>query len=88
MRAAAERPGTATRLAIYLFLALLVVCAVRGIEWWPLTGWKLFSHVRTGTHPSPSGGAGSAVLVISAQNTPICPSLSSPPSGQNHRLRI
>ena len=44
------------------------------------------NHVRAGTHPSPSGGVGSAVLAISTQNTCRRPSTVSPPSGQNHRL--
>ena len=28
------------------FLATLAVCAVLGLEWWPFTGWKLFSQLR------------------------------------------
>jgi hypothetical protein len=30
-----------------LFLTVFAVCSVVGIEAWPLTGWRLFSHVRT-----------------------------------------
>ena len=30
-----------------LFLAAFVVCGAAGIEAWPLTGWRLFSHVRS-----------------------------------------
>lgn len=30
------------------FLAAFVICAVATIEAWPLTGWQLFSHLRTG----------------------------------------
>jgi hypothetical protein len=29
-----------------LFLSAFVICAVGGIEAWPLTGWRLFSHLR------------------------------------------
>jgi hypothetical protein len=32
---------------VRLFLAAFVVCALAGIEAWPLTGWRLFSHLRT-----------------------------------------
>src|SRR5206468_2883631 len=32
---------------VSLFLTAFVVCGVVGIEAWPLTGWRLFSHVRT-----------------------------------------
>jgi hypothetical protein len=45
----ARAPGLGTRLFVYGFLALFALCAARSIEWWPLTGWRLFSHVRTGT---------------------------------------
>lgn len=31
------------------FLALLLVAALFEVEWWPVTGWRLFSSVRTGT---------------------------------------
>ncbi len=29
-----------------VFLATFAVCAVLGLEWWPFTGWKLFSQLR------------------------------------------
>ena len=29
-----------------VFLALFATCAVLGLEWWPFTGWKLFSQLR------------------------------------------
>jgi hypothetical protein len=29
------------------FLAAFVICALATIEAWPLTGWRLFSHLRT-----------------------------------------
>jgi hypothetical protein len=32
---------------VRLFLVAFVVCGVFGIEAWPLTGWRLFSHLRT-----------------------------------------
>ncbi len=48
MAPVAERaPARFTRPFAYGFLALFVVCAALGIEWWPLTGFKLFSQVRT-----------------------------------------
>ena len=33
----------------YALLLLIAVVAYREVEWWPLTSWKLFSFVRTGT---------------------------------------
>jgi hypothetical protein len=35
-----------------LFLAALVVCAVREYELWPFSSWRLFSHLRTGRQVS------------------------------------
>jgi hypothetical protein len=29
-----------------VFLTTFAVCAVLGLEWWPFTGWKLFSQLR------------------------------------------
>lgn len=50
MRGAAdERPAPLARAFAYAFLAAFVACAALGIESWPLTGFKLFSQVRTGT---------------------------------------
>ncbi len=42
----AERPPGWARWFVGLFLAAFVVCGVAGIEAWPLTGWRLFSHLR------------------------------------------
>ncbi len=42
----AERPPAWARWFVGLFLGAFVVCAVAGIEAWPLTGWRLFSHLR------------------------------------------
>ena len=39
------------------FLAAFVICAVATIEAWPLTGWRLFSHVRTDRQLSWSAAA-------------------------------
>ena len=39
-------PGT-RRAAVYALIAAIVVCGLFEIEWWPLTGWKLFSSNRT-----------------------------------------
>ena len=38
----------ATRWFVWIFLALFFVCAVARLEAWPLTGFRLFSHLR---HP-------------------------------------
>jgi hypothetical protein len=32
---------------VAVFLVAFVVCALATIEAWPLTGWRLFSHLRT-----------------------------------------
>jgi hypothetical protein len=37
------------RLFVAAFLSAFVVCGLVGIEAWPLTGWRLFSHLRTPT---------------------------------------
>jgi hypothetical protein len=46
-RADDERPSWRIRAFVAAFLAAFAVCGVFGIEAWPLTGWRLFSHVRT-----------------------------------------
>lgn len=43
---AVPRPA---RLFAYGFLALLLVTSTGVVEAWPFTGWRLFSHVRSGT---------------------------------------
>jgi len=45
--AAASVPA-ATRWFVWIFLALFFVCAVARLEAWPLTGFRLFSTLRTG----------------------------------------
>lgn len=42
-----RRLPLATRVFVYGFLAVFLVTGLAGIEAWPLTGWKLFSQVRT-----------------------------------------
>ncbi|MGH9164584.1 MAG: hypothetical protein ACRDZW_03590 [Acidimicrobiales bacterium] len=47
------RPGDGapprwSRPLVYGFLALLLASSALGVEAWPLTGWRLFSQVRTG----------------------------------------
>lgn len=37
---------------VYGVLLLFAACAVLGLEWWPFTGWRLFSTVRTSTSAS------------------------------------
>ena len=32
-----------------VFLALVLLAAVFEVEWWPVTGWRLFSSLRSGT---------------------------------------
>jgi hypothetical protein len=41
-----DRPPGWARWFAGLFLGAFVVCALAGIEAWPLTGWRLFSHLR------------------------------------------
>jgi hypothetical protein len=42
-----ERVSNLTRGFVWIFLTAFVLCGVVGIEAWPLTGWRLFSHLRT-----------------------------------------
>ena len=42
----ADRPPGLTRWFVRIFLASFVACAVFGIELFPLTGFRLFSHLR------------------------------------------
>jgi hypothetical protein len=35
------------RVLVLGLLAVLLVCGLVGIEWWPFTGWRLYSQVRT-----------------------------------------
>jgi hypothetical protein len=44
-----ERPPIALRLFVAAFLSAFILCGFVGIEAWPLTGWRLFSHLRTST---------------------------------------
>jgi hypothetical protein len=46
-RASADGPSTAVRTFVAAFLAAFAVCGLFGIEAWPLTGWRLFSQLRT-----------------------------------------
>jgi hypothetical protein len=41
-----QRAPVWARWFVGLFLASLVICGTIGIEAWPLTGWRLFSHLR------------------------------------------
>jgi hypothetical protein len=40
-------PGALPKAVVILTLVLLVVAGLRSTEAWPLTGWRLFSGVRT-----------------------------------------
>jgi hypothetical protein len=42
----AERVPRWTRWFVWSFLGAFIACGVAGIEAWPLTGWRLFSHLR------------------------------------------
>ena len=44
--ATADVPAWARPFA-YGVLALFALCAVAGLEWWPFSGWHLFSSLRT-----------------------------------------
>lgn len=35
------------RVVVLGLIAALLVCGLVGIEWWPFTGWRLYSRVRT-----------------------------------------
>lgn len=43
-----ERPGIARRALMIAFLVVFLVTGAADVEAWPLSGWKLFSRVRTG----------------------------------------
>ncbi|HVF12028.1 MAG TPA: hypothetical protein VNA87_02975 [Actinomycetota bacterium] len=44
--------GLKKRLFLFSFLIVFVYCGVEGKELWPMTGWRLFSHLRTDTQSS------------------------------------
>jgi hypothetical protein len=46
-RARADGPSRAVRTFVTAFLAAFAVCGLFGIEAWPLTGWRLFSQLRS-----------------------------------------
>jgi hypothetical protein len=39
--------GRGVRAFVAVFLTTFLVCGVLQVEAWPLSGWKLFSHLRT-----------------------------------------
>jgi hypothetical protein len=41
-----ERAPSWAKAFAAVFLATFALCAVAGLEWWPFTGWKLFSQLR------------------------------------------
>src|ERR671930_995812 len=47
MRAFEERPPRWARWFVWTFLTAFVVCGTVGIEAWPLSGFRLFSHLRS-----------------------------------------
>ena len=42
-----ELPSRGIRAFVAVFLAAFAVCGLFGLEFWPLTGWRLFSQLRT-----------------------------------------
>jgi hypothetical protein len=44
---AGELPPRGVRVFVAVFLAAFLVCGLFGLELWPLTGWRLFSQLRT-----------------------------------------
>jgi len=46
-----EMPSRTTRAFVLGFLGIFVVCGLASLEVWPLTGWHLFSRLRTGREP-------------------------------------
>ena len=55
-----ESPAASSRLSntrrvrvfVYSFVALLLVAAIGSLEFWPVTGWRLYVEPRKPTHPS------------------------------------
>lgn len=42
-----ELPRRGVRVFVAMFLSAFTVCGLLGLELWPLTGWRLFSQLRT-----------------------------------------
>jgi len=42
-----ELPPRGVRAFVAVFLSAFVACGLLGLELWPLTGWRLFSELRT-----------------------------------------
>jgi hypothetical protein len=40
------------RIFVYGFLTVLLVAALASLEYWPITGWRLYVEPRKATHPS------------------------------------
>lgn len=47
-----EAPSSRVRAFVYAFLAVFLVCGAREIEYWPLTGFRLYTEIRTEERPS------------------------------------
>ncbi|MDQ4098050.1 MAG: hypothetical protein M3144_09310, partial [Actinomycetota bacterium] len=68
-RSAPDHEGVSrpVRVFVVCFLGLFLSCGFLGIEAWPLTGFKLFSHVRgdglPGWEAVSVGGAGRERLI-------------------------
>ncbi|HUQ40612.1 MAG TPA: hypothetical protein VM030_10700 [Acidimicrobiales bacterium] len=45
-------PGTVRRTLVVAFLLAFLVTGAADVEAWPLSGWKLFSRLRTGAPPA------------------------------------
>ena len=45
-------PSRRVRIAVYAFLAVFVGCGLFSIEQWPLTGFRLYTAIRTEERPS------------------------------------
>jgi hypothetical protein len=46
-RRSEELPSRRVRAFVVVFLVAFAVCGLFGLELWPLTGWRLFSQLRT-----------------------------------------
>jgi hypothetical protein len=44
-----ERVGAGPRAFVLMLLAAVLVCGLIGVEWWPFTGWRLYSRLRDET---------------------------------------
>jgi hypothetical protein len=62
------------RVVVLGVIAALLVCGLVGIEWWPFTGWRLYSRVRTDsriTWEAATVAPGGEETVVDPNNLPL-----------------